>query len=105
MYLAKICIRYLERIIWLMTDRLPLGSALFASIHSPYWLILPGSVGVNLIIFALSASASWQTSYTGSAMKRGSGDNGDLRYTADPSFAVLLCMAWPVNLALIERTK
>lgn len=54
MYIAKTDSWYLERIIWLIAGIFTLGSALLAWLHSPYWLILTGLVGVNLIIFALS---------------------------------------------------
>lgn len=54
MYIAKTDSWYLERIIWLIAGIFTLGSALLAWLHSPYWLILTGLVGVNLIVFALS---------------------------------------------------
>lgn len=54
MYIAKTDSWYLERIIWLIAGIFTFGSALLAWLHSPYWLILTGLVGVNLIIFALS---------------------------------------------------
>jgi hypothetical protein len=52
MYMAKTDTWYLERIIWLVAGTFSLGSALLAWLHSPWWLILTGLVGVNLIIFA-----------------------------------------------------
>lgn len=54
MYLAQTDGWYLERIIWLVAGIFALGSALLAWLHSPYWLILTGLVGVNLIVFALT---------------------------------------------------
>lgn len=54
MYIAKTDSWYLERIIWLIAGIFTFGSALLAWLHSPYWLILTGLVGVNLIIFAFS---------------------------------------------------
>jgi hypothetical protein len=54
MYLAQTDSWYLERLIWLIAGIFSLGSALLAWLHSPYWLILTGLVGVNLIVFALT---------------------------------------------------
>ncbi len=54
MYIAQTDSWYLERIIWLIAGIFTLGSALLAWLHSPYWLILTGLVGINLIVFALS---------------------------------------------------
>jgi len=54
MYIAQTDSWYLERLIWLIAGIFSLGSALLAWLHSPYWLILTGLVGVNLIIFALT---------------------------------------------------
>lgn len=54
MYLAQTDSWYLERIIWLIAGIFTLGSALLAWLHSPYWLILTGLVGINLIVFAFS---------------------------------------------------
>jgi hypothetical protein len=54
MYRARTDRWYLERVIWLLAGTFALGSALLAWLHSPYWLILTGLVGVNLIIFALT---------------------------------------------------
>lgn len=54
MYLAKTDGWYLERVIWLIAGSFTLGSAMLAWLHSPYWLILTGLVGVNLLIFALT---------------------------------------------------
>lgn len=54
MYIAQTDSWYLERIIWLIAGIFALGSALLAWLHSPYWLILTGLVGVNLIVFALT---------------------------------------------------
>lgn len=54
MYIAQTDSWYLERIIWLIAGIFSLGSALLAWLHSPYWLILTGLVGINLIVFALT---------------------------------------------------
>lgn len=54
MYIAQTDSWYLERIIWLIAGIFTLGSALLSWLHSPYWLILTGLVGINLIIFALT---------------------------------------------------
>ena len=54
MYIAETNTWYLERIIWLVAGSLALTGSLLAWLHSPYWLILTGFVGVNLIIFALT---------------------------------------------------
>lgn len=54
MYIAKTDSWYMERIIWLIAGVFALSSAVLAWVHSPYWLILTGLVGVNLIVFALT---------------------------------------------------
>lgn len=54
MYIANTTNWYLERVIWLVAGTLSLTSALLAWFHSPYWLILTGFVGINLIVFALT---------------------------------------------------
>lgn len=54
MYIANTDSWYLERIIWLIAGILALSSAVLAWVHSPYWLILTGLVGVNLIVFGLT---------------------------------------------------
>lgn len=54
MYIADTQSWYLERIIWLVAGLFTLSSAVLAVIHSPYWLILTGLVGINLIIFAFT---------------------------------------------------
>ncbi len=54
MYIAKTNEWYLERVIWLVAGVFALSSALLAAFHSPYWLILTGLVGFNLIIFAFT---------------------------------------------------
>ncbi len=54
MYMAKTDSWYLERIVWLVAGIFTLGSAILAWLHSPYWLILTGLVGVNLIVFAFT---------------------------------------------------
>jgi hypothetical protein len=54
MYKAQTDRWYLERIIWLIAGVFALASAVFAWVWSPYWLILTGLVGVNLIVFAFT---------------------------------------------------
>lgn len=54
MYIAQTDSWYLERLTWLIAGIFALSSAILAWVHSPYWLILTGLVGVNLIIFALT---------------------------------------------------
>ncbi len=52
MYIAKKDSWYLERVVWLVAGVFTLTGTLLAAVHSKYWLILTGLVGVNLIIFA-----------------------------------------------------
>jgi hypothetical protein len=52
MYIAKTDGWYMERIIWLIAGLLTLTGTVLALVHSTYWLILTGLVGVNLIVFA-----------------------------------------------------
>lgn len=54
MYMADTRNWYLERLIWLIAGIFALSIAILAWLHSPYWLILTGLVGVNLIVFALT---------------------------------------------------
>lgn len=54
LYIAKTDEWYLERIIWLVAGLFTLASAALAWLHSPYWLILTGLVGANLIVFSLT---------------------------------------------------
>lgn len=54
MYIAKTDKWYMERIIWLIAGVFTLTGTLLALLHSKYWLILTGLVGINLIIFAAS---------------------------------------------------
>jgi hypothetical protein len=54
MYIARTDSWYMERIIWLIAGVFALSSAVLAWVHSPYWLILTGLVGINLIVFALT---------------------------------------------------
>lgn len=54
MYIAKTDSWYMERIIWLIAGVFALSSAVLAWAHSPYWLILTGLVGINLIVFGLT---------------------------------------------------
>ncbi|GMU92592.1 MAG: hypothetical protein AMXMBFR4_16500 [Candidatus Hydrogenedentota bacterium] len=43
---------YLERVIWLVAGTFVLLGTILAWLHSPWWLLLTGLVGVNLLIFA-----------------------------------------------------
>ncbi len=52
MYIAKTDKWFMERIIWLIAGVFTLTGTVLTLIHSTYWLILTGLVGVNLIIFA-----------------------------------------------------
>lgn len=54
MYRADTRKWYLERVIWLVAGSFSLLSALLAWLHSPWWLLLTGLVGVNLLIFAFT---------------------------------------------------
>jgi hypothetical protein len=54
MYIAKTDNWYLERVLWLIAGLFALSSAMLAWLHSPYWLLLTGLVGVNLIVFSLT---------------------------------------------------
>jgi len=54
MYIARTDGWYLERIIWLIAGTIALSTAILAWVHSPYWLILTGFMGINLIIFGLT---------------------------------------------------
>jgi len=54
MYIARTDSWYMERIIWLIAGVFAVSSAVLAWVHSPYWLILTGLVGINLIVFALT---------------------------------------------------
>ena len=54
MYLAMTDKWYMERAIWLIAGVFALGGTLLAVFHSPYWLILTGLVGVNLIVYAVT---------------------------------------------------
>ena len=54
MYIAKTDKWYLERVIWMVAGVFALAGTVLAAVHSMYWLILTGLVGVNLIIFALT---------------------------------------------------
>lgn len=44
----------MERIIWLLAGTFTLTGTVLAAVHSKYWLILTGLVGVNLLIFAFT---------------------------------------------------
>ncbi len=52
MYVARTDKWYLERIIWLVAGIFTLTGTILAAVHSKYWLILTGLVGINLIVFA-----------------------------------------------------
>ncbi|MCB1190191.1 MAG: DUF2892 domain-containing protein [Leptospiraceae bacterium] len=54
MYLADSKNWYLERTIYLMAGTFSLIGAALAFFHNPYWLILNGLVGINLLIFSLT---------------------------------------------------
>ena len=54
MYLAPTDRWYLERIIWLIAGIFTLTGTVLAAVHSKYWLILTGLVGLNLLIFGLT---------------------------------------------------
>ena len=54
MYMAKTDGWYLERIIWLLAGSFTLGGTILAWLVSPWWLILTGLVGLNLLIFAFT---------------------------------------------------
>lgn len=54
MYFAQKDSWYLERIIWVMGGTVTLIGTILAWLISPWWLILTGLVGINLIIFGLT---------------------------------------------------
>ncbi|MBI2432312.1 MAG: DUF2892 domain-containing protein [Candidatus Hydrogenedentes bacterium] len=54
MYLARTDSWYLERLIWLIAGTFTSASALLTWLHSPWWLLLTGLVGINLLIFAFT---------------------------------------------------
>jgi hypothetical protein len=54
MYCLRTDTWYLERIVFLMGGILTLASAILTWLVSPYWLILTGLVGLNMLIFALT---------------------------------------------------
>jgi hypothetical protein len=54
MYMARTDGWYLERIIWLIAGLFSLAGTLLAWLVSPWFLILTGLVGVNLLVFALT---------------------------------------------------
>jgi hypothetical protein len=54
MYFAKTDSWYLERLTWLIAGIFTLTGTILAWLHSPYWLILTGLVGINLTIFSLT---------------------------------------------------
>lgn len=54
MYLADTKSWYLERVIFLIGGSVILLSMLLAWYVSPYWIILTGLVGINLVIFGIT---------------------------------------------------
>lgn len=54
MYIARTDKWYMERLIWLIAGVFTLTGTVLAVVHSLYWLILTGIVGINLIVFALT---------------------------------------------------
>jgi len=54
MFMADTKSWYMERVIFLIAGSVILFSLLMTWYVSPYWLILTGLVGANLIIFALT---------------------------------------------------
>jgi len=54
MYWAQTDSWYLERIIWLVAGSFCLAGTLLAWLVSPWFLLLTGLVGVNLLIFAFT---------------------------------------------------
>jgi len=54
MYIADKNSWYMERIIFLIAGVAILFSLTLAWYSSPYWLIMTGLVGVNLIVFSLT---------------------------------------------------
>lgn len=54
MYLARTDSWYLERIIWLVAGTFTLAGTLLAWLVSPWFLLLTGLVGINLLIFAFT---------------------------------------------------
>lgn len=54
MYLAKTDTWYLERIVWVVAGTFTLAGTVLAWLVSPWWLILPALVGINLLVFAFT---------------------------------------------------
>jgi len=54
MYIAETDKWHMERMLWLIAGLFALTGTALAAIHSIYWLILTGLVGVNLLIFAFT---------------------------------------------------
>ncbi|MCE9598015.1 MAG: DUF2892 domain-containing protein [Spirochaetia bacterium] len=54
MYCARTDTWYLERVIWLVAGIFALSSTLLGYFVNPYWFILTGLVGTNLIILSLT---------------------------------------------------
>ena len=54
MYWIKTDQWYLERVLYLLAGIFALSGTLLAWLLSPWWLLLTGLVGINLIVFALT---------------------------------------------------
>ena len=54
MYFAPTNRWSLERLVWLIAGIFTLTGTVLAAVHSMYWLLLTGLVGVNLIVFSLT---------------------------------------------------
>ncbi len=54
MYFAPTNKWSLERLVWLFAGIFTLTGTVLAAVHSMYWLLLTGLVGVNLIVFSLT---------------------------------------------------
>jgi hypothetical protein len=54
MFIANTKSWYIERVVWLMAGVFILVSLGLSQVHSPYWLVLTGLVGLNLMILSLT---------------------------------------------------
>jgi len=54
MYFAPTNRWSLERLVWLIAGIFTLTGTVLAAVHSMYWLLLTGLVGVNLIVFSIT---------------------------------------------------
>lgn len=54
MFIANTKSWYIERVVWLMAGIFILASLALSQVHSPYWLVLTGLVGLNLMILSLT---------------------------------------------------